>query len=187
MAKLNYEYDGKAAVRLLQSYREDKKPFITDTSLQFPERSNDWEEVKKLKEIFFPNCWNCGLITKPENMNELRKKLNELGRLFFCGISAYLSDEKSEKIVDNVLDELPKIREMLKKDVEAAYSGDPAARSYAEIIRAYPGFIAVMIQRVTHVMYKLRVPSYPREIMEHIHTITGIDIHPGAKIGAYFL
>jgi serine O-acetyltransferase len=75
---------------------------------------------------------------------------------------------------------------MLKLDVEAAYNGDPAAKSYTEIIKSYPGFLAILVQRVGHELSKCNIPIYPRELMEHVHSITGIDIHPGAKIGKYF-
>lgn len=181
-----YKYKGNAADRLLQSYQRDKQPFITDTAIKFPERADDWEEVKRLKELFFPNYWNCGSITELENRAELKIRVDKLGQVFFNGIQPYLSDEKARRIVDEVLNRLPDIRETLKKDVEAAYEGDPAARSYAEIIRSYPGFSAILVQRVAHVLYELKVPSYPRELTEHIHSTTGIDIHPGARIGEYF-
>jgi len=184
MENENYE---SAIERLLQSYQEDKGLYITDINKKFLERDNGFKEVKKLNELFFPNYWNCGLITKPENKAKLEMKINELGRTIFDGIQPYLSDNKKIKfVIDKVVNQLPDIRETLKKDVEAAYNGDPAAKSYAEIIRSYPGFSAILVQRVAHFLYELEVPSYPRELTEHIHSRTGIDIHPGARIGDYF-
>jgi len=179
-----YRYNGNATDRLLQSYRRDKQPFIRNTDMKFPKRENDLGEIKRLRELFFPNYWSCGSITK--NRRELKIRIDKLGQVFFNGIRPYLSDEKAKRVVDKVLNRMPGIRETLKKAVEAAYKGDPAARSYTEIIRSYPGFSAILVQRVAHVLYELKVPSYPRELTEHMHSTTGIDIHPGAKIGEYF-
>jgi serine O-acetyltransferase len=75
---------------------------------------------------------------------------------------------------------------LLKTDVEAAYAGDPAARSLEEIVLAYPGLEAVAIQRVAHLLYKEEVPLLPRMMTEWAHSRTGIDIHPGASIGSHF-
>jgi serine O-acetyltransferase len=182
-----YDLKGSAADKLLQSYKQDKEPYITDTTTKFPPRSCGFEELRILEELFFPNYWNCGSITTVENKAELEMKINELGRVIFAGIQPHLSDGMHVGIVVNeVLNRLGNIRESLKKDVEAAHKGDPAAMTYTEIIRSYPGFSAILVQRVAHVLYDLRVPSYPRELTEIIHSMTGCDIHPGAKIGECF-
>ena len=81
---------------------------------------------------------------------------------------------------------IPQVRALLKTDVEAAYAGDPAARSLEEIVLAYPGLEAVAIQRVAHLLYKESVPLLPRMMTEWAHSRTGIDIHPGATIGSHF-
>lgn len=85
-----------------------------------------------------------------------------------------------------VLAALPRVRKLLSTDVEAAYEGDPAARSYEEIILAYPSLEAVAIQRLAHELYLLDVPLVPRMMTEWAHSRTGIDIHPGARIGSHF-
>jgi len=147
---------------LIKSYERDKAPFIEDTSISFPERGIVFEEL-------------VGLV----------KKFNEV---LFNGIKPYIKDDgEVNEIVDRVTQTLPQIRESMKKDVKAAYDGDPAARGdYTMIIRAYPGFKTVLMQRVARVLYENNVHSYSRELMEEIHSLTGIDIHPGAKIGEYF-
>ncbi len=94
--------------------------------------------------------------------------------------------KSSASIVTGFLAALPKIREMLNLDVEAAYDGDPAAKSFDEIIFCYPGFLAVMVYRIAHALLELGVPLMPRIMTEHAHSITGVDIHPGAKIGKRF-
>jgi serine O-acetyltransferase len=71
-------------------------------------------------------------------------------------------------------------------DLQAAYDGDPAAKDMAEIIFAYPGLFAITVYRLAHELYLLDVPMLPRIMTEYAHSITGIDIHPGATIGEYF-
>ena len=81
---------------------------------------------------------------------------------------------------------IPEVRALLKTDVEAAFAGDPAARSLEEIVLAYPGLEAIAIQRVSHLLYLENVPLLPRMMTEWAHSRTGIDIHPGATIGSPF-
>ncbi len=97
-----------------------------------------------------------------------------------------LIQEHAESVVGVFIDTLPKIRDYLKKDIEAGFAGDPAATSYDEIIFCYPGFYAIMVNRIAHELYKLEVPMLPRIMTEHAHSRTGVDIHPGAQIGEYF-
>src|SRR5262249_14968945 len=84
------------------------------------------------------------------------------------------------------LRQLPELRTVLEDDVEAAYVGDPAAKSCHEIIFCYPGLEAVTIYRIAHELLLLGVPLIPRMMTEHAHSKTGIDIHPGARIGSSF-
>lgn len=95
-------------------------------------------------------------------------------------------DDEATSLVCRFLMGLPAVRGLLQTDVEAAYAGDPAARSFEEIILAYPGLEAIAIQRTAHVLYKENVPVIPRMMTEWAHSRTGIDIHPGAEIGTHF-
>lgn len=81
---------------------------------------------------------------------------------------------------------IPDVRSVAQTDVEAFFEGDPAAYSSDEIIFCYPGLFAVTVYRLAHVLYTLEVPMLPRMMTEHAHSITGIDINPGATIGNYF-
>jgi serine O-acetyltransferase len=90
-----------------------------------------------------------------------------------------------QKTVD-LLKRLPELRLVLEQDVEAAYVGDPAAKNYHEIIFCYPGLDAVTVYRIAHEILLLGVPLIPRMMTEHAHSKTGIDIHPGARIGPSF-
>lgn len=93
---------------------------------------------------------------------------------------------RAEEIVQNFLNRIPALREVLATDVQAAYEGDPAAFNTDEIIFSYPGLFAITINRIAHELHLLGVPLIPRMMTEHAHSLTGIDIHPGATIGKYF-
>ncbi len=95
-------------------------------------------------------------------------------------------DARAEEITATFLSRLPEIRALVDTDLQAAYDGDPAASSKAEVIIAYPGFYAITINRLAHVLFELNVPLIPRIMTEYAHSKTGIDIHPGARIGRYF-
>ncbi|MCI8504861.1 MAG: serine acetyltransferase [Lachnospiraceae bacterium] len=81
---------------------------------------------------------------------------------------------------------IPAVRAVLETDVQAAFEGDPAAKSREEIIMAYPGLYAITVYRLAHELFLLKVPLIPRIMTEHAHSLTGIDIHPGAAVGKYF-
>jgi serine O-acetyltransferase len=91
-----------------------------------------------------------------------------------------------EAVVASFVAKLPELRRRLGEDVEAAFEGDPAAKSFAEIVVSYPSIDAIAIHRLAHELVKLGVPQIPRIMAEHAHGRTGIDIHPGAKIGRRF-
>lgn len=95
-------------------------------------------------------------------------------------------NHKAEELTFDFLGTFPKIREMLQWDLEAEYEGDPAAYNLDEIIYSYPGFYAILVSRVAHELYRLKVPIIPRIMTEYAHSLTGIDINPGAEIGKHF-
>ena len=94
--------------------------------------------------------------------------------------------ETSEKITFEFLNKIPKIREYIEGDIQAAYDGDPAAYNKDEIICTYPGLYAIFTNRIAHELFLLGVPLIPRIMTEHAHSLTGIDIHPGTTIGKHF-
>lgn len=96
------------------------------------------------------------------------------------------AQERSSEVVYRFMSELPSVLEMVIDDVQAAYDGDPAASGPVEIIMAYPGFKAIYTYRLAHVLYELKVPLVPRIMTEFAHNETGVDIHPGARIGRHF-
>lgn len=94
--------------------------------------------------------------------------------------------KQAETISIQLISRLPVIRKLLATDVEAAYNGDPAADSFAEIISCYPVIKAMTNYRIAHELHEMQVPLIPRMMTEMAHSETGIDIHPGAQIGEYF-
>lgn len=94
--------------------------------------------------------------------------------------------KKAMEICVEFLNKIPKIREYLETDLQAAFDGDPAAQYKEEIILCYPGFFAITVNRIAHELFLLDVPLIPRIMTEYAHNKTGIDIHPGATIGKYF-
>ena len=94
--------------------------------------------------------------------------------------------EHAEEIATCLIRRLPDLRKILATDVMAAYNGDPAAESFAEILSCYPVIKTLTIFRIAHELHKMGVPLIPRMMTEMAHSETGIDIHPGAEIGRYF-
>ena len=115
---------------------------------------------------------------------EVEKSLKYICRKIECPKD--VCQERAHVVVKELLEELPEIRSMLSGDIAAAYSGDPAAVSNEEVILSYPCVLAITTYRIAHELYMRGVPVIPRIMSEHMHSLTGIDIHPGAKIGKNF-
>lgn len=92
---------------------------------------------------------------------------------------------KHEQILRDFYDSLPELYELMLTDAQAILDGDPAAQDLKEVIRTYPGFLAISIYRMAHRLWQLNIPHIPRILTEWAHERTGIDIHPGARIGKY--
>ncbi len=95
-------------------------------------------------------------------------------------------EAEAQLIAIRLLEAIPELRNVLADDVQAAYDGDPAAKSLDEIVFCYPGLAAITVYRIAHELYKLDIPLIPRMMTEYAHGKTGIDIHPGARIGRRF-
>lgn len=119
---------------------------------------------------------------------ELESKLDDLKSEFrnILNQNKACINSGEEGIEGLLFDKLPAIRQQLLLDIDAMYNGDPAAKSTVEVIRTYPGFYAIAAYRVAHHLLTLGIRLIPRIISEHAHRQTGIDIHPGAKIGTNF-
>ncbi len=165
--------------------------------LALPERSAVVSIINSLANILYPGFYSRegledGKI-KPFYisvvLDQLLHQLTEQISCALCHDSGRLTDE-TEGIAfgkaKSFLKQLPKLALLLEEDVKAAYDGDPAAKSYQEIVFCYPGVEAVTIYRMAHELVLLDVPMVPRMMTEYAHTRTGVDIHPGATIGRGF-
>lgn len=134
---------------------------------------------KSFQAAIFPSHLN------PENKS-IKENLEFACENLISAIKKIDSNLDAEEIAANLLKKLPEIRRILLNDITAAYQGDPAAKNFDEIILSYPAFTAISAHRIAHELYIMNVPLIPRIISECAHSLTGIDIHPGAAIGEYF-
>ncbi len=103
-----------------------------------------------------------------------------------CASAFSNSTDEAERLAFGFLQKIPHIRELLSGDVQAEFDGDPAATSTGEVVLCYPGLYAISVYRIAHELYLMKIPLLPRIMSEHAHSLTGIDIHPGATIGHHF-
>ena len=163
-----------------------------------PNRDSIIHIIMGLRQIMFPGYFdqeNLGH-TNPSYFvgHNIIKIYNELS----CQVKAALTQQakdnadyeqiskKASDICCNFFSSLASIQKILTKDVQAAFDGDPAAKTKEEIIFCYPGLFAIFVYRLAHELYKMNVPFIPRIMTEYAHSHTGIDINPGAVIGDYF-
>ena len=125
-----------------------------------------------IKDYFYPNYFS-----KVDDVNGVLNRAKDLFRTY---ISSSREDEQY------FFSHLYEVKDILSKDIEMFYESDPACESYEEVILTYPGFYAIYVHRVAHILYELKIPLIPRMMSEYAHSKTGIDIHPGANIGNYF-
>lgn len=125
--------------------------------------------------------------TQQNDASEWKHRVHALEERLAALLSPFLKNTDTHKIAAEFFArDLPGMYDVLWQDAEAAYAGDPAAENIQEVILAYPGFYAVVVYRIAHFFFTLGVPTLPRLFSEHAHEKTGIDIHPGAKIGNSF-
>jgi len=182
---------------ILSSYRESGGINHLDRANLPSKRSID-SLCNELLHLLFPGFFSEEAVSSEELPSAAQEIINQIAGQLEDALTVSLrmrktppptdSDLRSEAIAitEHFFEGIPMVRALLKTDVEAAYAGDPAARSLEEIVLAYPGLEAVAIQRVAHLLYKESVPLLPRMMTEWAHSRTGIDIHPGASIGSHF-
>ncbi|BDU70268.1 serine acetyltransferase [Geothrix oryzae] len=171
---------------------------LTDMPLgrrEFPSRTILGGLVEELRALLFPGYFGASEL-KAETLHyhlgaRMDRVLIGLGDQIQRGLMA--SDPTCGNCRERALDlaraflaRLPEVRRLLATDIQAGFEGDPAATSPDEVLFCYPGLMAITSQRLAHELLKLKVPLLPRMITEHAHSLTGIDIHPGAEIGERF-
>ncbi len=152
--------------------------------LQLPTPQSICAVLDRLMQLMFPELSNQQYTYQEELGIELEVIRLELIKIMEKMQSYY--DGNPMDLVERFMLILPEIYENLIKDAEAIVQGDPAAKDTREVIRSYPGFNAIAMHRIAHFFYKNNLPYIPRIISEHAHQHTGIDIHPGARIGERF-
>ena len=141
--------------------------------------------ASKLICVLFPELSECTYPNVESINSELKKLEQEL--VHIMDITKACAECDDEAVGAGFFSRLPEVYRLLNTDIEALHRGDPAARSHFEVIRAYPGFYALSFFRISHLLHKLEVPLIPRILTEYAHSKTGIDIHPAAQIGEYFM
>lgn len=184
---------------LLEDYKKDREIDNLDQIYKLPDKNAIIDISDKLLRIIFPGYYrdksyksynvyhNMSLLIEDIAFNLNKQMLIILQRYERSAtMTADEIAEMAQNLTISFLEKLPKIREYINTDIEAIYDGDPAAYSTEEIIMAYPGLYAIAINRLAHELFEMGVPLIPRIMTEHAHSLTGIDIHPGATIGKYF-
>lgn len=180
----------------------NQKYFLNEKTIGLTGKENVYKVLHYLRSALFPGVYEKYPIDESRiNIligNNIRTAASELSGLIEKALSEVCREEdkkvrdceicheKAEDITINLIKRLPEIREVIQKDIQAAYNGDPAAMSTEEILLSYPSVDALSIYRIAHVLYEHKVPVIPRIMSELAHQQTGIDIHPGASIGEYF-
>lgn len=189
------EFKAQDAVdELLQTYSETGGINYLDVAAILPSREEVDLVCADLMSLMFPGFRGEPLVRSEDlpqttllRMKSVAGRLKaEICKSFGQTRSPEDAEQSAQNILNSFMSELPELRKMIWKDIDAAYEGDPSARSYEEIVLAYPSLEAIAIQRMAHLLYEKELPLIPRMMTEWAHSRTGIDIHPGAKIGPHF-
>ncbi|MDQ2718696.1 MAG: serine acetyltransferase [Bacteroidota bacterium] len=135
--------------------------------------------------VLYPELSHCTYPTLEAIEQQFEMLEKELVRMLDATQSC--SDCNHEAVSQLFFQQLPELYRIINTDIHAIHQGDPAARTEFEVIRAYPGFYALSFYRIAHALHQSYVPLLPRILTEYAHSKTGIDIHPGAQIGEYFM
>lgn len=177
---------------LLESYRSHGGINHLDGS-NLPSQASVNQLAADCMHLLFPGYFEETGLTQKELPSHIGRLLSRVEKRLSAEIEKCLrfgqvadAEKKAREHTETFLGQLPELRRLIKTDVDAAYQGDPAARSIEEIIVAYPCVLVISLQRLAHLLYHLHVPLLPRMLTEYAHERTGCDIHPGARLGPYF-
>ena len=182
-----------AVDELLQTYGETGGINYLAAAASLPSRLAIEAACAELMSLMFPGFRSEALVSSEDLTDITRVRVRRLHARLKTEICRSLgkippdepTEAKAEEVLSAFLKGLPAVRRLLWTDIDAAYEGDPASKSYEEIILAYPALEAIAIYRMAHLLYD-KVPLIPRIMTEWAHSRTGIDIHPGAEIGSHF-
>ena len=177
-----------AARAMAQTYSTGAVP-LYGKKLRLPDRQAVILLIKDIRRLIFPAYYGEAALMSlaPEDYAALL--LERIEKQLQRQIVPTLPEEQEAQAAElaaEMVTKLPQIARQVQMDLEATFDGDPAAGSREEILFSYPGLFAILVYRVAHELYRLHIPILPRMMSEYAHSHTGIDIHPGAKIGEYF-
>ncbi len=186
----------KHVAAFLEGY-EAEEHFFMGYKKHFPSRSAIIALLDDIRILMFPGYFDNESAAGDKSEFLVSERLMHIHRVVQTQIKkallyedSMLSDasasKRSEEIAEVFMDELPRVQALLLKDAQAAFDGDPAANSREEIVLCYPGFYAIFVHRLAHILHQQKVPLIPRLMSEYAHGVTGVDIAPGAQIGEYF-
>lgn len=193
------ENEIQAVVReILADYDQNRAIDQRDVSTQVDEKVVV-DVLQKLLRVLFPGYYRRKSYSPHDDTRNLSYFVEEIEFQLTRQITGVLRSlpayervddpvvqREALRIVVDFLHRIPALRALVNSDLEAAFDGDPAAKSMEEIVLAYPGLLAITIYRIAHELFVLKVPLIPRMMTEYAHSRTGVDIHPGATIGRYF-
>ena len=157
--------------------------------LRLPDRKAIITLLKEMRQLMFPAYFGDPALMTLAAADYAALLLERIETSLSRQIALALPIEeegRAPQIAREVVEQLPRIQQLLLTDIDAIFDGDPAAQNREEIVLAYPGLFAIFAYRVSHELYLRHVPTIPRMMTEYAHSRTGIDIHPGAQIGSYF-
>ncbi|MDR0713065.1 MAG: serine acetyltransferase [Bacteroidales bacterium] len=182
----------KKNVQILSQDNVPEYKYVPRPTRSLPNVNRITEMMDLIKSIIFPGFFGDAKINEDSQeyymnvyMEKLYSLLKEQIHTGLC-FSEDREDKTSPELALAFIDKLPEIKRMLATDVKAVYEGDPAATNHSEVIFCYPAIWAMTHYRVAHELLLMGIPVLPRIITEQAHSATGIDIHPGARIGEYF-
>ena len=193
------ENAGKIVEAILADYKKQRIIDKIDDQFDQPNKEVIIGIIDNLMKIVYPGYFRDRTYKSynPDNhvatliedvMYRLNRQIVKVKKLTGeqAGISPDELEREAYETTSEFMRRIPKVREYLETDLLATYEGDPAAKNFDEVILAYPGLFAITVFRLAHELFLLEVPLIPRIMTEHAHSLTGIDIHPGATIGKFF-
>jgi len=198
VSRLNPQQTSQLVAAIVNSYRENQTA-VSMESVSQPRREVIVKVIFMLRELLFPEYFGQRQLISTTIEYHIGDLLINLHRILHEQIVLALTHQaiskdiplddveaQASEIIYRFLDKIPALRKSIELDIQAAFDGDPAATSKDEVMFSYPGVFAVSVYRMAHELQLLAVPLIPRIMTEYAHSVTGIDIHPGAAIGKYF-
>lgn len=187
----------QTVVKITEQY-EKENFLIKSSEKQLPNQKIIIELLKELRRVIFPGYFGDENMSLSSHDFFVGNALTHIYEMLVKQVeAAYLYEntktnteinatQRAKEVCRNFISRVPYIQEMMSKDVQAGFDGDPAAQSKEDVIISYPGLLAIYVYRVAHELYVQHVPLIPRIMTEYAHSKTGIDINSGAEIGEYF-